>query len=240
MARVLSIITSVLICISVFAANEDTYEITFLSTKDIVIGGKRLKVNDKFKDNETIQWSSNDQEMDARNTRTHEEYTFSAPACKSKSANSIAGYLTSISHASTKGKANELTVFTQGKNKDLYSESRIALLIANANYLQMGRLYNPIYDCNALSNKLSELGFDVYTAYDCSFDQMKSAITNFREKANNYGMAIFFYSGHGEQNRGQNYLVPINRRLYDDKHNLIEYEIHVRVPNCLIFRYGIF
>jgi hypothetical protein len=232
MARVLSIITSVLICISVFAANEDTYEITFLSTKDIVIGGKRLKVNDKFKDNETIQWSSNDQEMDARNTRTHEEYTFSAPACKSKRANSIAGYLTSISHASTKDLNSNNWTFTESKYSVNFDEKRIALLIANTNYTIESKLRNPMYDCIALSNKLLELGFDVITCYDCSYKDMQNSILNLTSiiNTNEYKMALFYYSGHGLQEGGINYLIPVDADL-KTKQNLkkcIECERDVR------------
>ena len=94
------------------------------------------------------------------------------------------------------------------------NEKRLALVIGNAEYVGKGNtLRNPVNDANDVSNKLKTLGFDVTTVLNASMLEMDDAIDAFGQKAKNYDVALFYYSGHGLQSRGENYLVPVDAEL---------------------------
>lgn len=93
------------------------------------------------------------------------------------------------------------------------SEKRSALIIGNADYKSMP-LRNPVNDARAMATKLEDLGFDVSLHTNISQNQMKQAVNNFSEKLkNDGGVGMFYYAGHGLQEQGQNYLVPINAKI---------------------------
>jgi hypothetical protein len=89
---------------------------------------------------------------------------------------------------------------------------RIAFVIGNAVYKE-GELYNPVNDARDLSQTLRDIGFEVY-----KFENVKQA--DFIKIINRYGtelkkaplstVGLFYYSGHGMQIKGRNYLMPID------------------------------
>lgn len=94
------------------------------------------------------------------------------------------------------------------------AEKRLALVIGNAEYEGKGNsLRNPINDANDVSAKLKTLGFDVTTILDASLLEMDDAIDAFGRKAKDYHVALFYYSGHGLQSKGDNYMVPVDAEL---------------------------
>lgn len=91
------------------------------------------------------------------------------------------------------------------------NEKRIALVIGNAEYLGKGcSLRNPAHDAEDVSTKLKTLGFDVTTLIDGSLLQMKDAVNIFGSKSKDYDIAFFYYSGHGLQTKGNNYMMPVD------------------------------
>ena len=91
------------------------------------------------------------------------------------------------------------------------SEKRLALVVGNSEYLGKGNsLANPAHDAEDVSAKLKTLGFDVTTLIDGSLLQMKDAINLFSSKAKDYDIAFFYYSGHGLQTKGSNYMMPVD------------------------------
>jgi hypothetical protein len=89
-------------------------------------------------------------------------------------------------------------------------ENKTALIIGNTNY-EVGALKNPVNDAKDLAETLSKVGFDVIVAYDLTNEGMKEAVREFGKKIKeNPGIALFYYSGHGLQKSGTNYLVPID------------------------------
>jgi hypothetical protein len=219
MKRIVSFIISILFCATIFAQNVRTYQIKNLNTQSIEIGGKRLKVGDRFKSTEKIKWTSDDQVFEAVDNTNYAIHVFSAKALKSKKANNISDYLVNITHASTRDINAVNWTVTRSENSSKFTDRRIALLIANTNYFHLSKLRNPVYDNEALSKKLLELGFDVYTVFDCDHELLRNTIIKFSKEASNYNLALFFYSGHGTQCEGENYLVPVNLEL-DDKSEL--------------------
>ena len=93
-------------------------------------------------------------------------------------------------------------------------ERRLALVVGNSEYLGKGNsLANPAHDAEDVSAKLKTLGFDVDTLIDGSLLQMDDAIDALGRKAKDYDVVLFYYSGHGMQSKGDNYLVPVDAEL---------------------------
>lgn len=95
-------------------------------------------------------------------------------------------------------------------------EKRLALVVANANYLDpQDRLNTPISDAREVAWRLEELDFRVVKAFDKNYENMAEIIKMFGSLSAYYDVAVFYYSGHGAQGRALsgeigNYLVPIN------------------------------
>lgn len=93
------------------------------------------------------------------------------------------------------------------------SGNRIALVIGNAAYPAAGALKNPGNDARDIAAKLKRLGFDVILRTDVRQKDMLRSLTEFGEKIQPGGEALFFYAGHGMQVRGKNYLIPVDAEI---------------------------
>lgn len=94
------------------------------------------------------------------------------------------------------------------------TERRLALVIGNKDYQRSGAsLRNPINDADDMAITLDSLGFDVIKRTNLSFINFKKIVDEFGEKLSNYDVALFYFSGHGIQFNGENYLVPIDAHL---------------------------
>ena len=95
-------------------------------------------------------------------------------------------------------------------------ENKTALVIGNTNY-EIGKLRNPVNDANALSATLEGLGFNVIKKLDLDKAGLREAIRQFGDEIrDNDGIALFYYSGHGLQSDGVNYLVPVDADLKEE------------------------
>ncbi len=93
-----------------------------------------------------------------------------------------------------------------------WSAERVALLIANQNY-EDARLYKPLQDVKLIENSLKKLGFVVRVVSDADQKQMQRALRDFGDNAKGAEVAFFYYSGHGLQSNGENYLVPLHAAI---------------------------
>jgi uncharacterized caspase-like protein len=85
---------------------------------------------------------------------------------------------------------------------------REALVIGNADY-SFGALRNPKNDAKAMAEALDEAGFEVTVATDADQASMEKAIKAFGAKLKSKGgVGLFYFSGHGAQISGENYLIP--------------------------------
>ncbi len=98
---------------------------------------------------------------------------------------------------------------------------RTALVIGNAKYTS-APLRNPVNDARAISSTLKELGFQVTLLEDAGQKKMKRAIDRFGEQLRDGGVGLFYYSGHGIQVAGRNYLIPVNAEIVSEQD--VEYE----------------
>jgi uncharacterized caspase-like protein len=94
-----------------------------------------------------------------------------------------------------------------------YAENRLALVIGQSAYRSVPALPNPANDARAVSQLLTESGFEVSTASDLSQSQMREKVSEFAGKVAAKGadtVALVFYAGHGLQIDGENFLVPVD------------------------------
>jgi hypothetical protein len=89
------------------------------------------------------------------------------------------------------------------------AEKRVALIIGNGAY-PMAPLRNPINDARAMAKTLNQLGFEVILRTNLSQRGMIEALRDFGERLGRNGEAVFYFSGHGMQVKGRNYLIPVD------------------------------
>src|SRR4029079_16106639 len=93
------------------------------------------------------------------------------------------------------------------------AESRLALVIGQSAYKSVPALPNPGNDAKAVSQFLTDSGFEVSQAADLSQNEMRRAISDFAGKVAAKGadtVALVFYAGHGVQVDGENFLIPVD------------------------------
>jgi hypothetical protein len=118
-------------------------------------------------------------------------------------------------------------------------ERRIALVIGNATY-KVNPLKNPVNDSTDMARSLRSVGFDVIEANNTTLAQMREATRRFADKLGNSDVGLVYYSGHGVEVKGKNYLIPVNadiKREYEvvdqafDASQFLEMMDNIRGPN---------
>ena len=89
---------------------------------------------------------------------------------------------------------------------------RLALVIGNSDY-KTSPLKNPVNDALDMANALKKLGFAVLLKTDADQRTMERSIRDFGNKLKSGGIGLFYFSGHGLQVYGRNYLVPVNAKI---------------------------
>ena len=93
----------------------------------------------------------------------------------------------------------------------------VALLIGNAAYPDAdASLTEPVTDGHALGDELRRRGFDVDVEENLSKEAMQQALDRFYAKIKPGSTAVFFFSGFGIQSDRQNYLIPVNARIWSE------------------------
>jgi len=86
---------------------------------------------------------------------------------------------------------------------------RLALVIGNAKY-NVKPLSNPVNDADDVSKALRGSGFDVVDLRDASLRDMNEGARMFGDRLKSYDVGLVYYSGHGIEWKGRNYLIPVN------------------------------
>lgn len=98
-----------------------------------------------------------------------------------------------------------------------WAQKKVALLIGNSAYTSVSPLRNPRNDVGLMARTLKDAGFDhVETAVDLDDRALRQALRAFEERALDADVGVVFYSGHGIEMSGQNYLIPVNAKLASD------------------------
>ncbi|WP_051355389.1 caspase family protein [Mesorhizobium erdmanii] len=98
---------------------------------------------------------------------------------------------------------------------DARADRRIALVIGNSQYREIPALKNPDKDAEDVSNTFRQAGFDVFVAKDVTKLQFEEKFRNYLAAANGADLAVVYYSGHGFQIGGENFLIPVDASLTD-------------------------
>lgn len=85
---------------------------------------------------------------------------------------------------------------------------RVALVIGNGAYRAAPKLPTPAMDAARMKAKLAALGFEVVAGTDLARAGMTGDLAAFYAAAKGADVALFYFSGHGIQVRGHNYLLP--------------------------------
>ena len=185
-----------------------------LTIRDIKPDGLQIRIGDRllgkgssFSPNDTIFWEENGGlEIRAISYPSYKPYIFSKSSFESKNARTVFEFL--HSQGSSRNSSGSISVDRGVKNKELFPEKRIALVIGNANYDYLNYLKNSFNDVDRISTKLLSLGFDVISKYDCNQTEMKTVVNYFFAESKNYDVALLYFAGHGLQDNGINYLLP--------------------------------
>ena len=106
--------------------------------------------------------------------------------------------------------------FTVGLFAEAYAaEQRVALVIGNGSYRSVPELRNSRNDADDISEQLKRLGFAVIDGRDLDRSAMQTALSRFAQRLRGSEAGLVYYSGHGLQINGQNFLVPVDLKLDD-------------------------
>ena len=89
------------------------------------------------------------------------------------------------------------------------AEQRVALVIGNDAY-PAAPLRNPVNDARAIAKSLNQLGFQVLLKTNLNLQATVEAVRELGARVKEGDVALFYYSGHGMQVKGRNFLIPVN------------------------------
>ena len=90
-----------------------------------------------------------------------------------------------------------------------------ALVIGNDRY-RVSPLVNPPRDARSMDGVLREIGFTVTTKFNLTQRAMEETVDTFAASVRPGDLALVYYSGHGMQIDGENYLNPIDLEVRDE------------------------
>lgn len=93
---------------------------------------------------------------------------------------------------------------------------RVALVIGNGAYQGVPALTNPANDATAIADVLGGMGFEVIKGVDLDETGMEQVLRRFISAMKDARIVLFYYSGHGLQVGGKNYLIPVDASLEDE------------------------
>ena len=138
-------------------------------------------------------------------------------------------------------------VSAQQGQKRSASVTKLALVIGNDNYKEDSRLEWAVADARAIRDQLSKMGFEVLFAENADQTKMKDFVRKFNNRCTNVSelVTVFYFSGHGMEESGKVFLIPIGRvepdaledHAYDlgalqQKLNKIANSTHVMLLDC--------
>jgi formylglycine-generating enzyme required for sulfatase activity len=97
----------------------------------------------------------------------------------------------------------------------LHAQKRIALIIGNADYEGNARLKNPVRDAELIASSLKNCAFQTILRTNLDLRNLVKAVDSFSRKIRESPscIALFYYSGHGLQHNGENYIIPLHSSL---------------------------
>ncbi|NXM87326.1 MALT1 protein, partial [Oenanthe oenanthe] len=92
----------------------------------------------------------------------------------------------------------------------LAATDKVALLIGNMSYWNHPQLKAPMVDVYELTSLLRQLDFKVVSLLDLTESEMRNAVDEFLLLLDKGVYGLLYYAGHGYENYGNSFLVPID------------------------------
>lgn len=108
-----------------------------------------------------------------------------------------------------------ISICAQRRDLVVESSQKLALVVGNAAYPK-SPLRNPLNDARSVAGSLSELGFQIETAFDLPLRSLEATVNRFVGRVRAGDTVVFYYAGHGIQLEGENYLVPVDFDAKDE------------------------
>jgi uncharacterized caspase-like protein len=89
-------------------------------------------------------------------------------------------------------------------------KSKIAIVVANSNYSELGSLRNPAADGQLVASSLRAAGFNVTYLQNLRDEQFRTNLREIAKASARADVTLFYYAGHAAQIGGVNYLLPID------------------------------
>jgi len=103
---------------------------------------------------------------------------------------------------------------------------QLALIIGNKNYLDSPLSFS-VKDAQSIAKVLSERGFEVILRTDVNLSEMYQSVQKFVERLSvEKGVGLFYFSGHGVQVGGKNYIIPVDYQEINNTDDVL----HQAVP----------
>jgi len=91
-----------------------------------------------------------------------------------------------------------------------WAERRLALVIGNDHYQSVPQLQKAVNDARAIGQTLKGLGFTVTVGEDLTQRRMSEQLVTFATSVKQGDIVLFFFSGHGFEMSGENFLLPVD------------------------------
>jgi len=101
-------------------------------------------------------------------------------------------------------------VIGRAKAEETSALKGVALVIGQSAYETLTPLPNPERDARDFEDLLAKLGFATDLATDAKAKKLRRSVEGFIEDAEGADVALIYYSGHGIEASGVNYLIPID------------------------------
>ena len=119
-----------------------------------------------------------------------------------------------------------------GASRAADESKRLALVIGNSAYREVGALANPVNDATDIAKKLKALKFDVLLATNADHAKMTDMLDEFSRRLTRDHVGLVFYAGHGITINSQSFLVPVDVPAeieVDEKGELSEQKLHAHL-----------
>jgi hypothetical protein len=94
-----------------------------------------------------------------------------------------------------------------------HADTRVALVIGNGTYQHAPLLPNAAHDATDVAAALRKLGYSVQLVMDARKAGKEAALAEFALAAKGADQVLLYYSGHGLEVGGINYLVPVDASI---------------------------
>lgn len=101
----------------------------------------------------------------------------------------------------------------------LAQSARVALVVGVSDYQHVPRLRNPANDAREVARRLERFGFHVerLSGQPISKRDFDDALVRLRQRSVRADAVVVYFAGHGIELGGQNYLLPSDARLVDER-----------------------